>query len=164
MTRPFRIIGDVAAVTLTRGKEVIIDLADLPLVQVARWHAYQSSNTWYARGRPEPWPKPELQLHTWLMKPPRGFLIDHRDGDGLNCRRGNMRLANKSQNTANRFREQPNATGFRGIRLLPSGRYQAAVTLMGRRIALGTYATPEEAYQAYCEGARKYHGEFASFK
>lgn len=163
MSKPIRIVGDLAVITLTRGKEAVIDAVDLPLIQPFSWRAYPSGNTWYARGRPGPFTVPETGLHTFLIRPPSGVLVDHEDGDGLNNRRKNLRLASKSQNTANRFREQSNATGYRGIRRLPSGRYQAYVTHQGRHIALGTFDTPEEAHQAYRLGAVKYHGEFATF-
>jgi hypothetical protein len=41
-------------------------------------------------------------------------------------------------------------------------RWQAKIGVNNKRIHLGSYHTEEEAASAYNEGAKKYHGEFAS--
>lgn len=55
-----------------------------------------------------------IYLHIEIMKrtgiePPSPFhtLVDHRDGDSLNCRRSNLRWATHSMNSLNRFGEHP---------------------------------------------------------
>lgn len=85
--------------------------------------------------------------------------VDHRDGDGLNNRRRNLRPCTTLQNNVNRA--LPNATGYRGVRPQPNGRWCAKMRIGGRSTHLGSFDTPEEAARAYDAAARAEHGEFA---
>ena len=87
--------------------------------------------------------------------------VDHRDGDGLNNRWRNLRLATVAQNLAN-ARKRRNRTGYKGVRFhKASGRYQARIHIEGREVSLGYYDTPEEAHAVYADQARRVFGEFA---
>jgi hypothetical protein len=88
-------------------------------------------------------------------------IIDHCDGDPSNNRWINLRRATQSQNCANRRRHRNNASGFKGVTLIPSGRWRAIISKRGRRYDLGIFATAEEAHDAYMAAARKLFGEFA---
>lgn len=86
--------------------------------------------------------------------------IDHIDGDGLNNKIENLRLANSAQNNSNRSFN--GAVGFKGVYWNKSGKaYRAQIQINGRRIYLGSFATPEEAHEAYVKAAKELHGEFA---
>jgi hypothetical protein len=80
--------------------------------------------------------------------------IDHKDGDGLNNREDNLRLATRSQNMMNK--QAPNGGVEKHGR-----KYRARVKVEGRRIELGSFDTWDEAHQAYLAGTLKYFGEFA---
>jgi Demerecviridae HNH endonuclease len=89
-------------------------------------------------------------------------MIDHRDGDSTNNRWSNLRRATASQNGANSRRRRDNTSGYKGV--LPcrrSRRWRACIRKNGRRMHLGTFATPEAAHDAYVTAARKLFGEFA---
>ena len=88
-------------------------------------------------------------------------VIDHRDGDPSNNRWVNLRRATQSQNCANRRRHKNNASGFKGVTRIESGRWRAIINKKGRRHDLGLFATAEEAHAAYVAAARKLFGEFA---
>jgi hypothetical protein len=89
-------------------------------------------------------------------------MIDHRDGDSTNNRWSNLRRATASQNGANSRRPRHNTSGYKGVVLCRgSGRWRARVAKDGRKIHLGTFATPEAAHDAYVAAARKLFGEFA---
>ncbi|MBV9127076.1 MAG: HNH endonuclease [Verrucomicrobia bacterium] len=88
-------------------------------------------------------------------------LVDHRDGDATNNRWTNLRRATPSQNNANSRRPRHNTSGYKGVSLRKSGRWQAVICNKGRLISLGTFATPEAAHAAYAAAARKLFGEFA---
>ncbi len=87
--------------------------------------------------------------------------VDHKDGDGLNNRWDNLRVATRSQNHANSKRASDNTTGFKGVRKQRNGRYQARIAIKGKRLHLGTFQTPEAAHAAYCKAAKELFGEFA---
>lgn len=97
----------------------------------------------------------------WVLqtgKDPGVFYIDHVNGQKLDNRWSNLRLANRSEN-------QTNSNGQAG-RLLPKGvwkhneSYRAGCMKNGHRVLTGLYKTPEEAHAAYCKLASSSHGEF----
>ena len=164
--RPIRIEGNLAYVPLTQGYEAVIDAADVPLVEGRNWHASVNRSTVYAQrseaGAGGNGPKHRaVQLHRVIMGEPKGLLVDHRDGDGLNNRRSNLRMATRSQNQHNQKLASHNTSGFKGVRWdKQRGKWQAAIRLNGKRKHLGFFPTPEAAYEAYCKGSAEIHGEF----
>jgi hypothetical protein len=88
--------------------------------------------------------------------------IDHIDGDSTNNRIENLRPATQSQNVANSALSSKNTSGFKGVTYLKgSGKWKAQLMKDMKHISLGSYATKEEAYEAYKIGAKKYFGDFA---
>ncbi len=159
--RPIRIEGDVAYVPLTKGYEAVIDAADVPLVEGRNWRALVAKHTVYAmRSGPAPEER-GIYLHRFLMGEPEGKEIDHRDGDGLNNRRENLRTASHAENARNRFRTRPSKSGVKGVRPSENGlRWRASIVTDGRRVGLGTYACITAARVAYAKASAELHGEF----
>lgn len=88
--------------------------------------------------------------------------IDHVDGDGLNNKWNNLRLADPRENGANRGPQANNTSGFKGVSFDKSRNlYRAVITVEGKTKHLGRFAIPEEAHAAYAIAAKKYFGEFA---
>lgn len=89
--------------------------------------------------------------------------IDHIDGDRANNRIGNLRLATRSQNLANKWDRRRNVSGFKGVSA--SGRkskpWAAHIKVNGRSAFLGRYETPEAAHAAYAAKAVSVFGEYA---
>jgi hypothetical protein len=90
--------------------------------------------------------------------------IDHKDGDGLNNAITNLREATQSQNSANMRKTIKSSTGYRGV--YPYGttglKFEAKAMKDYKSIRFGVFSTPEEAYEAYCEGLKSVFGQFAS--
>ena len=95
--------------------------------------------------------------------PPRGLEIDHINGDQSDNRWVNLRLATRSQNTANSVHPRRNTYG-RGV-LYDSRKkkrpYSAMIKFEGKRRYLGAFCTAEEASAAYQSARRELYGEFA---
>jgi hypothetical protein len=159
--REIVIQGDVALIPLTQGQVAIIDAADVHMVAGVNWCADKSGNTYYAHRRElreGKWAK--VRLHRLLLDAPPELLVDHRDGDGLNCRRNNLRLATAQQNATNRRRPASNKCGFKGVHQ-QGGVFVASITPpSGKRLYLGCFETPETAHAAYCSAGESLHGEF----
>lgn len=88
--------------------------------------------------------------------------IDHINGNGLDCRRANMRPANRSQQAMNR-RFTKNKTGFMGVyKIYRPGikQYQSSIRINGRNKSLGYFSDPKEASEAREKAAERVFGEF----
>lgn len=96
-----------------------------------------------------------LQTGSW---PPPDMDVDHVNGDGLNNRWANLRLATRAQNTANSRLGKGNRSGFKGVSYYArAGKWRA---VLGKK-HLGLFDTPEEAHARYCGSAAEKYGEFA---
>jgi phage-related protein len=93
---------------------------------------------------------------------PASYQIDHINGDGLDNRIANLRLASSSENQRNIGLRANNTSGFKGVHLhRESGRWRAVIYINKRQVHLGAFPTPELAHMAYCKAAAELHGEFA---
>ncbi len=160
--RPIRIEGDVAYVTLTKGYEAIIDAADVPLVEGLNWYAHVCEKKIYAVRNETLSGKQKLRLmHRVIMDTPNKMETDHINGDGLDNRRVNLRIATTSQNQANTGAPTTNTSGFKGVsRLKRDEKWRAQIRSNGVKMWLGDFDTPEAAYAAYVAASEKLHGEF----
>jgi len=101
-------------------------------------------------------------LHREIMNDPEGFFVDHRNGNGLDNRRDNLRLATRSQNSANKRKRKNTSSRFIGVHLdKPSGRWYATIKKNEKRHWIGSFVNEIDAAHAYDAAAIKYHGEFA---
>jgi len=151
--------GDIANVSLTKGFVAVVDVTDLGIVAGYRWVVLISGQTGHAYAVRYHLGKCIL-MHRELLSAPPGMWVDHEDGDGLNNRRKNIRIATPAQNMANKVVERRNRLGIKGVSL-DGGRYRATIKPDGRTIHLGRYNTPEEAAAAYRGAARILWGDYA---
>lgn len=90
-----------------------------------------------------------------------GEQIDHRNGDRAGNRWENMRAAKHHQNQKNQLRRSDNTTGFKGVWFrTDTQKFSAEICSDGKRERLGCFSSAEEAHAAYCEAAKRLHGEF----
>lgn len=88
-------------------------------------------------------------------------MLDHIDGNRLNNRINNLRVATSSQNQAN-SRVRLNSSGYKGVTWhAQAKRWQAQIKDQTGCRYLGLYETPELAHAAYVAAAHELFGEFA---
>jgi hypothetical protein len=89
-------------------------------------------------------------------------LVDHRNGNGLDNTRDNLRAATPRQNSWNRGLRSDSKTGYKGVSCRRNGKgYVARIQVDGERKWLGWFRNPIDAAKAYDAAAREHFGEFA---
>ena len=148
-------------IKLTQNKKAIVDNKDFKLLNKFKW-IYLSAGRGYAVTYIN---NKLILMHRLILNPSFQKEIDHRNGNGLDNRRCNIRICEHKDNMRNRKLQKNNTSGFKGVSLFKkkSGwtKWRAAVQVNGKKICLGFFDNLEEAAKTYNEGAIKYFGEFA---
>lgn len=145
------------------GLLALIDDADAPLIDGWSWSLnIGHSGVRYAYGYllgSKPTGRVMLMLHVLLT----GWtMVDHEDGDGLNCQRYNMREVNNAQNMANSRKRAGASSRYKGVTWYRSRAcWRAQIMTGGRMRHLGYFAAEEDAAYAYDQAAVSVWGEFA---
>lgn len=162
--RPIRIEGNDAFITLTKGYVAVIDAADIHLVNHRNWcvrinlRRDGSMGAIYAQARVD---GRLVTMHSVIAGEIAQHEIDHRDGDGLNNRRANLRPASHGQNMCNSRTRTDNTSGFKGVCFdKRAGKWKAYIRSKGRLIDCGLHPSPQSAAEAYARASAKFHGEF----
>ncbi|QBR52757.1 HNH endonuclease [Erwinia sp. QL-Z3] len=91
--------------------------------------------------------------------------IDHINGEKLDNRITNLRIASRLQNNRNVIKRKDNTSGFKGVSWqLPNKKWVARISVNRKRLTIGFFDSKEEAAEAYKQASIKYHGEFSPFK
>lgn len=156
-----------ATIPLTRGMVAIVDAADYELLSQYKWQTGKGRHTYYAqRSLPRVGGKyqSKIHMHVQMMGSRPGKFVDHKNGNGLDNRRDNLRIATRRQNAQNCRHPKPNRTGFKGVTRCRS-RFQARIANPAGtglpKLHLGMFGSAEEASRAYEAAAKKLFGEFA---
>ncbi len=148
-----------AEIKLPCGRIALIDVADLPLIEPYDLYSKKvKRSTIYVVIRCKSGAKPPCaHLHKLLT----GWdETDHKNGDGLDCRRENLRECTHTQNVRNRRKSY--RVEFKGASFhKASGRWRAQIGVNGKKLWGGLHDTAEAAARAYDVLARQHFGEFA---
>src|SRR4030095_8449683 len=103
-------------IPLTQGKVAIVDERDNEWLSRFNWHALRSRNHYYAvrSVRRDNGKIHNILMHREILNPPSGYETDHVNGDGLDNRRANLRIATHRQNQANSGMSANNTSGVKG--------------------------------------------------
>lgn len=134
----------------------MVDDADHDSLAIRKWTALvrKDGKTAYAYRKEA---GKTIYMHRVILGCPKGLQADHKDGNGLNNQRENLRVATPGQNQCNRVRHKRDT---RGICLKGSG-YQAQISIGNKTVYLGIFPTQREAMLAYDQAAKNRGGEFA---
>ena len=145
---------------LPSGLQVKIDDEDLDLISKYRWYASKNRNFFYARSD-----KPRVMMHKVILNAPKGIHVDHINGDTLDNRKENLRICSIAENQWNRGKSRNNTSGYKGVCWHKgNNKWIANITVNKKTINLGSFDSPELAYNAYCESAKKLHGDFYNIR
>lgn len=154
-------------IPLTQGKFATVSSEDYEFIMEWKWWANKSRTSygyrWYA-ARTAPGRK-HVSMHREIAKRaglPEARDYDHKDRDGLNNTRGNIRPSTRSQNIANSTKAEGKSSHFKGVAWHKASRkWQACIKVEYKFIYLGVFEKEGDAAQAYLLAAKRYFGEFA---
>ena len=143
----------------------LVDDEDFEKLNKHKWYATKGTNTLYAR-RAVPTTtsgQRTVSMHRVIMQTPKGMDTDHIDGDGLNNQKENLRVCIRSENLMNQSRSRNNTSGYKGVNWNKRDKkWISQIKVKGKQVHLGCFSEKEEAYKAYCEASKRYHGEFGN--
>jgi hypothetical protein len=150
---------------LGEGEWTIVDPKEYYLLGNFKWYLSGNGKKFYAIRNIKTGPRQTkiVTLHREIMKAAKGILVDHKDGNSLDNRRANLRVATHSQNMCNKRVNKNGCTSkFRGVCWNKRERkWETKLSYQRKKLFHGRYDTEVEAAKAYDEAAKKYHGEFA---
>lgn len=140
----------------------LVDDEDYDRLMVRRWQATRGKKdrTWYATAhvRFSGATKPvHTGMHRVIMNAPKGKVVDHINGNGLDNRKKNLRLCTNAENNRNR-RSPPsnNTSGYTGVTWNKKRKAWAArVELFERDNFLGYFTDKKEAARVAKEFRKK---------
>lgn len=155
-------------IPLTRGFFAIVDCEDAALALKYSWQAFPGHRTMYAkRSLSKVDGGASILMHRDIIGPlPPGSLPDHRDGNGLNNQRGNLRIVTKPQNSWNTVKPCRGTSQYKGVNLYKKTaqkKWGARVVVSRAPTFLGLFYTEEAAAIAYDAAIRETRGPHATF-
>jgi hypothetical protein len=153
---------------LTQGQVALVDDDNFGWLNSFKWFAHKDdfkyNNGYYAVKKINKGGKSYMQcMHRLILNiNDSKLLVDHINGNKLDNRKENLRIATKSENGRNRDRQSNNKSGFKGVHWNKQfGKYRAQIMLNNKTTYIGLYTNPVEAAKAYDLKAKELHGEFA---
>lgn len=138
---------------------------DVEMLSAFNWRPTIGRTSLYVQ---RDWDGPRRTMHSMILPVASGRVVDHKNGNGLDNRRSNLREATVQQNQRNarKARRKNSSSKYKGVRFESFGkrrrRWSASIHAeKGVRIRLGSFFTEEEAAIAYDIAAKKHFGEFA---
>lgn len=149
-------------IILTRNQVTIVDDRDYEKLNRHKWYAYHNGYKFYAvrwSKVSEGWlPRKMIFMHREILQTPSNMETDHISGSSLDNRRGNLRVATRSENAANVRRK----TGYKGLCWdKRRKKFMAYIQKECKSKFLGYFETRDEAAIAHNKAAKTIHGNFA---
>lgn len=147
------------------GRVALVDDADYELVMQFRWFITERKRNGRTHG-------PYAQTKAWLDGQYRAVkmhrlitswpMVDHRDHDGLNNQRYNLRPTTSRRNQHNSRGRMSSTSRFKGVCWNSDrGQWMVQINIGGQNRYLGLFADEEEAARFYDTEARRTYGEHA---
>jgi len=153
-------------IPLSQGKFALVDDEDFEELNKFKWCAIKDRNTFYAV-RTTSYKKEgcvtTIRMHRFILNIKNiNILCDHKDRNGLNNQKHNLREATNLQNIVNTKSRKNTSSKYKGVTWnKKSKKWRANIEKGGVKKHLGLFTNEEEAAKAYDEMAKIYHGEFA---
>jgi hypothetical protein len=155
----------VKEINLTQGFKTLVDDADFVFLSQYTWRIKRDSHTNYAQtsvstGLKKP-RQVMLSIHRLIMDAQPGQQVDHKNGNGLDNRRENLRICSQKENVRNRH-STVGKSKYKGVSWnTAKGKWKVTIFPDYQQVFLGYFDDEDEAAKIYDEAAQEYYGEFA---
>jgi hypothetical protein len=147
-------------ISLSKGKYVLVDDDDFEWLNQYKWYFHRSG--YATRGYRINKAVKMVLMHREILKPPQYLETDHINGNKLDNRRINLRIATTQQNQFNRGNPINNTSGYKGVDWNKQiKRWRATMYINGKPIHLGYFDKKTDAAIAYNQLAGEVQGEFS---
>lgn len=141
---PLRNEEGIAIIVLNTGKEVLVDDDQWHMLTKHTWHEY---NGYAFNGHCQ-------SMHRLLSCAPQGTLVDHINGNRLDNRLHNLRIASFSDNSQNKRKKEGCSSQFIGV-YRTEGKWRAYIKYQYKTYSLGCYTDEVAAARAYNQKAKE---------
>lgn len=153
-------------IELTQGKYALVDDEDFERINKCKWCAHRHGNGWRAtRGIRKANGKQRTQyMHRIIISVPNGLEIDHRNHNGLDNRKSNLRVCTHAENLQNQQQQKPRqgTSKFKGVNWHNArNKWRAYIKSNDKFIHLGVFDNEIDAAKAYDKKAKELFGEYA---
>ena len=143
-------------ITLTRGQFALVDDDWFYFLNQFKW---QLSTKGYAIRTVK---DKTIWMHRIILNTPKDYFTDHINGNKIDNRKSNLRIAKGSQNYGNVGLPKHNTSGFKGVSFEKSrNKYEAYISKKDKKVHLERFKTSKEAALVYNQAAQEYFGKFA---
>ena len=168
-------------IPLSQGFFAKVDDEDYDILMKYKWCIKRISNCYYAKTSVYTKGKQKFySMHRIIMKlnNPKIF-VDHKDNDGLNNQKSNLRICTSGENMRNKRPKRNGSSKYLGvcwavlkckkkiadgsIKIYMYSAWMACIRINNKQKNIGYFKTEENAAIAYNILAEKHHGEFANY-
>lgn len=158
-------VPECAEIYIGNGLFAVCDWEDFDKVKGFKWNPTSLDNrvqwAWAYDVKHVGEKRKRVAMHNLIMSPSDGFVVDHINGNGLDNRRSNLRIATPQQNQFNTI-HKGGSSKYKGVSFdNESGLWRAYISKDGKRSWLGRYQNEIDAAIAYDKAAKDMFGDFA---